>query len=198
MEPSEGRNEITDALAALRAGEPDGMERLVPLVYDQLGRMARQHLAGESPGHTLSTTGLIHEAWLKLADQTRVAWVDRGHFFAVASMAMRRVLVDHARRYQAIRRGGPDRLQVPLELLETQDVGQLASSDRATVLIAVDDALRRLARLEERQARVVELRFFGGLSTGETAEVLGVTPRTVERDWHKARGWLYQELHDVV
>jgi len=189
---------ITDALMAVRAGDPDAMERLVPLVYHHLTQMARRQLRLEPPGHTLSTTAVVHEAYLRLVDQTRAQWADRVHFFAIAAQAMRRVLVDHARRHRAARRGGPRRRKISLESLEKTDAAVLAAGDRADVLVALDDALRQLAALDARQAHIVELRFFGGMTAAETAEALGVTSRTVERDWLKARGWLYQELRDDV
>lgn len=189
---------ITDALIAWRAGDPSAMDRLAPMVYGELTHMAHRRLRLEAPGHTLSTTALVHEAYLRLVDQTRVEWADRAQFFAVVAQAMRRVLVDHARRLHAARRGGAHRRMVSLEALDGTDAGSLAAEDRAEVLLALDEALERLASLDSRQARVVELRFFGGLTAAETAETLGVTSRTVERDWVKARGWLYQELSDDV
>ena len=190
---------ITDALAGLRAGDARAMDRLVPLVYEELARIAHRQLGLEHPGHTLSTTALVHEAYLRLVDQTRAQWADRTQFFGVAAHAMRRVLVDHARRHRAARRGGNERKPVSLEALERTDAASLAVGDRADILVALDEALERLAALDARQARVVECRFFGGLTETETAEALGVTPRTVARDWVKARGWLYQSLgHDVV
>jgi len=187
---------ITNALGALREGAPGAMDRLVPLVYADLARMAHRQLGLEAAGHTLSTTALVHEAYLRLVDQTRAQWADRAHFFAVAAHAMRRVLVDHARRHRAARRGGAHRRVVSLDALEAMDAADLAAGDRADVLLALDGALERLAALDARQARVVECRFFGGLTESDTAEALGVTPRTVARDWVKARGWLYQELRD--
>jgi RNA polymerase sigma factor (TIGR02999 family) len=185
---------ITDALAALRGGDPDAMDRLVPLVYDELARIAHRQLGLEVTGHTLSTTALVHEAYLRLVDQTRAQWADRAQFFGVAAHSMRRVLVDHARRHRAARRGGVNRRDIPLEQLGAADAANLAAGDRADILVAMDEALERLAALDARQARVVECRFFGGLTESETAEALGVTARTVARDWVKARGWLYQEL----
>ena len=187
---------ITDALAALRGGDPDAINRLVPVVYAELSRMAHRQLGLEVAGHTLSTTALVHEAYLRLVDQTRTQWVDRVQFFAIAAQAMRRVLVDHARRHQALRRGGAEMHAVSLGALEAVDAGMLSSGDRADILLALDEALQRLAILDARQARVVECRFFGGLTEAETAAALGVTDRTVSRDWVKARGWLYQELRD--
>jgi RNA polymerase sigma factor (TIGR02999 family) len=162
------------------------MDRLFPLVYDELRRMAHGQLQRERPGHTLGTTGLIHETYLKLVDQTRVQWRDRGHFFRVASWAMRRILVDYARQYRALRRGGGlERIQIDEEL---------AGAERGDTLVALDEALERLATVSERLSRVVECRYFGGLTAEETAEALGVSSRTVERDWVKARAWLYLEL----
>ena len=193
MESTAPLHAITDALVALKSGEPDALERLVPLVYDHLSEMAHHHLRLESDGHTLSTTAVVHEAYLRLVDQTRVEWADRTHFFAVAAQAMRRVLVDHARRHSAARRGGTARRMVSLEAFEVE-AANLAPDDRADLLVALDEALGRLAVLDTRQAAVVELRFFGGMTAVETAHVLRVTTRTVERDWVKARAWLYEEL----
>ncbi len=189
---------ITDALTALRGGEPAAMDRLVSLVYEELARIARRQLRLEPTGHTLSTTALVHETYLRLVDQTRAQWTDRVQFFAIAARCMRRVLVDHARRHRAVRRGGARCRAVPLDALGATDAASLAVAERADVLLAVDEALERLAALDARQARVVECRYFGGLSEQETAEALGVSARTVARDWVKARGWLHQELrHDV-
>jgi RNA polymerase sigma factor (TIGR02999 family) len=185
---------ITEALGELREGVPGALDRLVPLVYADLTRMAHRQLGLEPAGHTLSTTALVHEAYLRLVDQTRAQWADRAQFFAVAAHVMRRVLVDHARRHRAGRRGGEHRRAVSLDVLDSADAGSLATGERAHVLLGVDEALERLAALDPRQARVVECRFFGGLTEPETAEALGVTERTVARDWVKARGWLYQEL----
>ena len=187
---------ITDALRDFRGGAPGAMDRLVPLVYGDLARIAHRQLGLEDSGHTLATSDLVHEAYLRLVDQTRVQWNDRAHFFAVAAHVMRRVLVDHARRHRAARRGGSDRRAISLEELESANPASLTANQRADVLVAMDDALERLAALDARQARVVECRFFGGMTEPETAEALGVTERTVARDWVKARGWLYQELSD--
>ena len=188
---------ITDALRDFRGGAPGAMDRLVPLVYGDLARIAHRQLGLEDSGHTLATSDLVHEAYLRLVDQTRVQWNDRAHFFAVAAHVMRRVLVDHARRHRAARRGGSDRRAISLEELESANPAGLTANQRADVLVAMDDALERLATLDSRQARVVECRFFGGMTEPETAEALGVTERTVARDWVKARGWLYQELSDA-
>jgi len=195
VEPSpspEDPEAITEALGALRNGAPDAMDRLAPLVYEQLRRIAHRQLRAEPVGHTLSTTALVHEAYLKLVDQTRAEWQDRGHFFAVASGAMRRILVDYARRYRAARRGGgEDGAPVrPISLDNTE----IPAAERADALVALDEALERLGRLDERQARVVECRFYGGLTEEETAAALGISQRTVAREWVTAKGWLYQEL----
>jgi len=194
------RRDVTDALLALRPvpeGQPDGasdaLGRLVPLVYGELRRIAHRQLRAERAGHTLSTTGLVHEAYLKLADQSRVEWQDRAHFFAVAARAMRRILVDYARRHRALRRGG-ERVRLSLGALDEAGAGAIDVAARADELVALDGALRRLAALDERLARVVECRYFAGLTDAETALALGVTARTVGRDWVKARGWLYQAL----
>ena len=158
--------------------------------------IAHRQLRLEGPGHTLSTSALVHEAYLRLVDQTQAQWADRAQFYAIAAHVMRRVLVDHARRRRAGRRGGAQPRPVSLDALDTKDAGGLAIDDRVDVLLAIDEALERLARLDARQAKVVDCRFFGGLTETETAEALGITTRTVERDWVKARGWLYQELSD--
>jgi RNA polymerase sigma factor (TIGR02999 family) len=159
------------------------------VVYAELRRVAHHQLRAERPGHTLKTTDLVHEAYLRLAGQTRVAWADRAQFFALAARAMRRILVDYARRHRALRRGG-DKDCVPLD---EASLGTVAA-ERAQDLIALDDALTRLAAEEERLARVVELRFYAGLTEAEVARVLGLTPRTVARDWVKAKAWLHREV----
>ena len=193
VEPGpEDTQAITEALVAFRNGAPDGMDRLAPLVYEQLKRIARRQLRAEPVGHTLSTTALVHEAYLKLVNQTRAEWQDRGHFFAVASGAMRRILVDYARRYRAERRGGGDD-GAPAQPIPLEDT-DIPVAERADALIALDEALERLGGFDEQQARVVECRFFGGLTEGETAAALGISQRTVAREWVTARGWLYQEL----
>ncbi|HEX6070557.1 MAG TPA: sigma-70 family RNA polymerase sigma factor [Longimicrobiaceae bacterium] len=172
-----------------RPDDPGAVDRLLPVVYEELRRIAHRQLLSERSDHTLNTTGLVHEAYLRLAAPRGIEWSDRSHFFAVASRAMRRVLIDHARRYHASKRGGT-RVRIPL------DDANLAVEERAEGLLALDEALERLARLDPRQSRVVECRFFGGMTEEETAAALGVTPRTVRRDWVKAKGWLYQELYD--
>jgi RNA polymerase sigma factor (TIGR02999 family) len=170
------------------------MERLIPLVYAELRRVAHWQLAAEPAGHTLSTTALVHEAYLRLADQTRVEWTNRGQFFGLAARAMRRVLVDYARRHGATRRGGLDRRPVSLDDAERDGAEALAVAARGEELLALDEALDSLAAVDARLARVVECRFFGGLTELETAEVLGVSQRTVAGDWMMAKGWLYRAL----
>ena len=186
-EPTATQGTITDLLLGLRDGGQHARDRLFDIVYDELRGIAHNALQRERPEHTLGTTDLVHEAYLKLVDQTRVAWHDRSHFFAVAARAMRRILVDYARRHGAAKRGG-ERRRVPL--LDDS----LSVDERADLLMELDDALNRLETLSPRLARVVECRFFAGLSEEETAHALGVTDRTVRRDWVKARGWLYREL----
>jgi RNA polymerase sigma factor (TIGR02999 family) len=181
---------------ALRERDPGALERLLPLVYDQLRRVAHHQLGAEPTGHTLSTTALVHEAYLKLVDQTRVQWQDRAHFFAIASRAMRRILIDYARRHRAARRGGltDGTPHVPISLDEVD----IPVAERAEALLALDEALQRLERFDARLAQVVECRFFAGLTEAETAAALEVSQRTVAREWAVARGWLYQELrHDA-
>jgi len=183
--------DITQLLIQLRDGHRRAQESLLPLVYDQLRAMAHRRLWGGGPGRTLDTTELVHEAYLKLFDQTRLSVADRRHFFAVAAMAMRQIVVDHARRRRSLKRGGDFKR---LELAS----GDLPVDDRAAEIVSLDEALRRLAEVDDRLARVVELRFFGGLSVEETAEVLEVNARTVKRDWRKARALLFRELSEPV
>jgi RNA polymerase sigma factor (TIGR02999 family) len=184
----DARHEVTGLLEAWRGGDVGAIDRLLPLVYEDLRRIAHQQLRRNRPGYTLNTTALVHEAYFKLVNQTRVEWADRAHFYAVAAQAMRRIVLDHARRYRAAKRGGEGQ-RVPLDDVD------LPVEERAELLIAVDAALTRLGALDGRLSRVVECRFFGGLTDEETAAALGVTARTVRRDWAKARGWLYQELY---
>jgi RNA polymerase sigma factor (TIGR02999 family) len=169
-------------------------DALMSRVYAELRLIAHRQLGAERPGHTLSTTAVVHEAYLRLADQRDVQWENRAQFFAIAARTMRRILIDYARRYHAARRGGKERAAVPLEALELANSPEIAVEDRAEWLLALDEALARLTAMDERLARVVECRFFAGLSEDETAEALGVSARTVARDWQMARGWLYQEL----
>ena len=179
-------------LEELRDGDVAALDRLLPLVYDELRAIARRELRRRQPGGTLDTTALVHEAYLKLVDRSCVRPADRAHFLGIAARAMRQVLVDHARRHAAAKRGG-DVARVTFD--EGAVAGPLAADERADALLALDEALTRLAALSERLGRVVECRFFGGLSEQETADALGVTTRTVRRDWVKARAWLHRELH---
>ena len=187
MERVEGPTGAGDVLAELRSGRRDTLDTMMPIVYEQLRVIARHQLAGREGGGTLSTTGLVHEAYLKLVDQSRIAWRDRGHFFALASVAMRHVLVDRARARLTRKRDGV-RQQVAL------DDDHVPGDNQPEALLELNDAIDRLAAAEPRLARVVECRFFGGLSEDETAEALGVTTRTVQRDWLKARMLLRRAL----
>ncbi|HUQ32711.1 MAG TPA: sigma-70 family RNA polymerase sigma factor [Pyrinomonadaceae bacterium] len=184
---SEGQKDVTQMLLALSAGEPGAMEGLFPLVYDELKRIARQYLKREREGHTLQPTALVHEAYLRLVDQTRVTWQNRAQFYGVTATIMRRILINHARAHAAERRGGAQRR---LSLGEEN----ISVVETATDLLALDEALKRLAKLDARKAQVVELLYFGGLEHREVAEVLDISEKTVGRDWQKARSWLYREL----
>lgn len=181
------RGPVTALLARLRDGDAAALDRLVPLVHAELRRLARAQLRRERPGHTLQATALAHEAYLRLVGLDAIDWRDRAHFFGVAAGVMRRILIDHARRRRAARRGG-GAPPVPLEDVDA------AAPERPEELIALDEALERLRALDPRQERIVELRFFGGLEVAETAAVLGVSERTVKRDWAVARAWLRAEL----
>jgi RNA polymerase sigma factor (TIGR02999 family) len=182
---------VTEILIGSRSSARETADRLAPVLYDELRRIAHLRLRGERDDHTLSTTALVHEAYLRLVDQTRVTYEDRSQFLAVASITMRRVLVDHARAHLTEKRGGNhERLSLDEELvIESAD-------DESAMIVALDDALRNLATFDERLARVVECRYFGGLTAEETANVIGATARTVRRDWVKAKGWLYNALRD--
>jgi RNA polymerase sigma factor (TIGR02999 family) len=181
--------EITDLILEARHGGRDAVDRLFPLMYEELRQIAHRALLPERQGHTLATTALVHEAYLRLVDQQRTDWTDRAHFLAIAATAMRRVLVDYARRQKRLKRGGKRR-PVPF------DDAMFVADQRADTLLALDEALSCLSTLNERLSRVVECRFFAGLTAEETAAALQVTTRTVERDWQKARAWLYTQLHD--
>lgn len=183
MNAESGRNEL---LEGLRNSRRDALDRLLPVVYEELRAIAHRHLAKHGPGGSLATTGLVHEAYLKLVDQSQAEWRDRSHFFSLSSLAMRHVLVDQARARATLKRGGA--------LAITLDEEAIAVDDSAETLLAIDEALERLAAVEPRLAKVVECRFFAGLSEREIAEALGVTERTVERDWVKARTLLYRAL----
>jgi RNA polymerase sigma factor (TIGR02999 family) len=187
MEPPSVSTAITAYLLEARAGDREVMDRLFGCVYDELRRIAHNAMRQERTGHTLSTTGLVHEAYFKLVDQSQVEWHDRGHFFGVAARAMRQILVEYARRRGAAKRGGRVRI-VALE------EGLVPAEERAEALVAVDEALARLAEHDPMMARVVECRFFASLTEEETAEATGASLRTVQRRWRRAKAWLYQEL----
>ncbi len=180
-------SEVTQLLVRWRSGDREALDSLLPLVYDELRRIARHYLQGERPGHTLQSTALVNEAYMRMVAQDFPEWQNRAHFFAVAAQLMRQILVDHARTHRASKRGG-DVCKVALDEAE----GQPSTSD--VDIIALDEALKELAEMDQQQSRVVELKFFAGLSIEETAEVLGISPSTVKRDWVTARAWLYREL----
>jgi RNA polymerase sigma factor (TIGR02999 family) len=179
--------EVTRLLAARGDGDKQELAALMPMVYDELRRLAHHHLGRERAGHTLQTTALVHEAYLRLVGQKEARWQNRAQFIAVASQMMRRVLVDYARARGFAKRGGGER-RVSL------DEAMVVSDERAADVVALDEALNALAQFDERKSRMVELRFFGGLSIEETAEVLGVSPGTVMRDWTLAKAWLQREI----
>jgi RNA polymerase sigma factor (TIGR02999 family) len=183
MEPSD----LTALLGELTKGNPDAGSKLVPLVYGELRRMAARYMRQERTGHTLQATALVHEAYLKMLGQHSVDWQSRAHFFGIAAQVMRRILIDHARSHVRDKRGG-GQVRVPL------DEALVFSEERSADFIKLDSALERLADLDVRQAKIVELRFFGGLTVEETAEALGISPKTVKRDWSVAKAWLHGEL----
>ena len=178
----------TDLLLDSTSGDRQALDRLMPIIYDELRRIAHRELGRARPNQTLATTEVVHEVYLRLVDQSRVARGERMRFFAIAAVAMRRIVIEYARRGRAQKRGGGQRL---LSL----DEAAIAGEDRSETLLALDEALTRLAALNDRLAHVVECRYFGGLTEEETADALGVTARTVRRDWVKAKAWLYAELH---
>ena len=185
MEMQEG---VTRLLQDWGNGDPRALERLTPLVYGELKRLAGRYLRRERPDHTLQSTALVHEAYLRLIDQRNVHWQNRAHFFGVAAQLIRRILVDYARNRNAAKRGaGACKLSLD-DVIETPRI------ERGLDLVALDDALEALARIDPQQSRVVELRFFAGLSIEETAEVLRISPATVKRDWTAAKAWLYRDL----
>lgn len=179
-------DDVTELLLAAHGGSGDAIDRLMPVVYAELKSLAAGYLRAERADHTLQTTGLVHEAYLKLVDQRRTTWQNRAHFFGIAAQAMRRILVDHARKRQARKRDGGHPITLDDDLpgltAETGDI------------VAVDEALVRLAAMDSRQARIVELRYFAGMSVEETAAALEISPATVKRDWTSAKAWLFREL----
>ncbi|MBW8874756.1 MAG: sigma-70 family RNA polymerase sigma factor [Acidobacteria bacterium] len=181
-------NRVSQLLLDWRAGNPAALDQLLPLVYDELHRVARAHLARERSDHTLQPTALVNEAYLRLVDLRRLDWQSRAHFIAMAATTMRRILVSHARRHRAAKRGGG---AVTVTLQEDAAAG---ADEHSVELIALDEALSALAELDSRQSRVVELRYFAGLSIEETAEALAVSPATVKNEWKMARAWLFNRL----
>ena len=175
--------EVTQLLVAWGEGDRAALDKLMPLVYEELRRLAHQYMSGEGPGNTLQTSALVNEAYLRLADQTDPQWQNRAHFFAISAQLMRQILVDYARRRRSRKRGG-DARQVSL------DEAMIVSEERAADAVALDEALKNLGEIDPRKSQIVELRFFGGLSIEETAEVLKVSPGTVMRDWTFAKAWL--------
>jgi RNA polymerase sigma factor (TIGR02999 family) len=180
-------SQVTHLLEAWRKGDQTALQKLMPLVYDELRRIARQHMGRERSGHTLQTTALVNEAYLKVAKHQEIEWNDRIHFFAIAAQMMRQLLVDHARRRKRDKRGGDVSL---LSLNEEQAV----SPEQGIDVLALHFALERLATMDPRKAQIVELRYFGGLNIEETAEALGIAPVTVKREWSRAKAWLFGEL----
>ena len=181
------QHEITQLLAEWREGNQSALDELYPLVYDELHRLARRYMSRENKGHTLQTTALINEAYVRLIDQKNVHWANRSHFFAISAQIMRRILIDHARRHLYAKRGGGAR---PVSLEEVATV----LPDQSEELLRLDEALKSLAEMDPRRSQVVELRYFGGLNNEEIAGVLNVSENTVTRDWNMARAWLYQQL----
>ena len=184
-------HQVTQLLADWRQGEEAALEKLTPLVYEELRRLAHRYMAGQQPDHTLQTTALVNEAYLRLVDQTKPSFANRSHFFAVAATAMRQILVNHAKAQQRLKRGG-GASKVDL------DTAALISPEQTKTVLDVDEALERLAQLDSRKAQVVELKYFGGLNQDEIAEVLKISIITVRRDWLFARAWLYTELQNVA
>src|SRR5438045_8172097 len=184
---------VTQLLVDWSEGNQTALDRLMPLVYAELHRLAKNYLRRERPGHTLQPTALVNEAYLKLIDQKSARWQNRAQFYGVAAQLMRRILVDHARQHQAAKRGGSDQQRLSITSAGQLGAKQLAN-EPAVDLLALHEALNELAEIDPQQSRIVELKFFGGLSIEETAEVLGVGHATVERDWKMARAWLRRKL----
>jgi RNA polymerase sigma factor (TIGR02999 family) len=185
--------DLTGLLIEWRQGDEAALDKLTPLVYDEIRRIAHRYLQRERVGHTLQTTALVNEAYIRLAGSQNVAWQNRSHFFAVTAQVMRHILIDHARRRNYVKHGGEAR-QVAFEEAVAGPDATLMSQPRAAELLALDEALDELAKLDPRKSRVVELRYFGGLSLDETAEVLEVSQMTVRRDWRAAKAWLYKRV----
>jgi len=185
---TQGPREISQLLRSWSDGNSDAFEELLPLVYDELHRQAHRYLRREREGHTLQTTALIHEAYLNLIKQNCVNFQNREHFFAISANLMRRILVNYANSRHRQKRGGRD------ENIELDESILIATQSKDLDLLALDEALTRLAKMDEQQARIVELRYFGGLTIEETSEVMGIAPATIKRDWNLTKAWLYREL----
>lgn len=186
-DPPQQEHEITQLLAEWREGNQAALDELYPLVYDELHRLARRYMSRERKGHTLQTTALINEAYVRLVDQRNVHWANRSHFFAISAQIMRRILIDHARRHAYAKRGGGAQ-QVSFDETATVALGDLSE------FLRLDEALKSLAELDPRRSQVVELKYFGGLNNDEIAGVLKISKNTVIRDWNMARAWLYRQL----
>jgi len=189
--PTAGSAEITALIRAWGGGDPTALARLTPLVYNDLRRIARRYMRNQGPGNSLQTTALVHEAYLHLMDAKSANWQDRAHFFAASAQIMRRILIDLARAHDARKRGGA---AGRIDHSTAINLDEIPASGRSSELLALDEALTRLEQMDGRKAKVIELRFFGGLSVEEAAEVLKVSPQTVMRDWRLARVWLAREL----
>ncbi len=187
--PSSTRQEVTQLLGEWSGGDDGALEKLVPLVQSELHRLAHHYMSRERPGHTLQTTAILNEAYLRLVDDTKPVWQGRSHFIAAAAQMMRHIMVDHARKHQSLKRGGG-------ALKVTLDEAALITETRSQELLDLDEALERLAAQDARKSQIVELRYFGGLTVEETAEFLKLSQRTVEREWTAAKAWLYRELSE--
>lgn len=186
---SQSTQNVTALLLDWSQGHKEALDQLLPIVYEELRRQAARYLRKERVGHTLQTTALIHEAYIRLVDQRNVKWQNRAHFFGIAAQLMRRILVDHARSKGRAKRGGSD---VRVSLADAN----LSTKSRDLDIVALDEALEKLSAMDQQQARIVELRFFSGLTVEETAEVLSISPATVKRDWSMAKAWLHREITD--
>ncbi len=187
MQQNPAREDVTELLGQLAKGDDAAAARLIPIVYDELRRLAFAYMRRERKDHTLQPTALVHEAYVKLTEQRAVDWQSRAHFFGIAAQTMRRILVDHARGHLRDKRGGG---MVPVPL----DEALVFAPEQSSELVRLDASLQRLAKLDPRQSRIVELRFFGGLTVEQTAELLGISPKTVKRDWSMAKAWLHGDM----
>ena len=185
---AQNSHEVTQLLIQWSNGDKAALDKLMPLIYEELRQLARHYMNRERPGHTLQTTALVNEAYMRLVNRKGVHWQNRAHFFAIAAQLMRSILVDHARSHAYAKRGGGAH-KIAL------DDAMAVSQQRAADVVALDDALKRLAEIDPQQSRIVEMKFFGGLTIEETAEVLGLSPATIKREWSTAKAWLYHELN---